>query len=115
MSAKVFERGPMVTYSNNPLQASYRRYVSSEVTADVRESIEHPWIRPEGFNVQLTSRQREVLGMFANGLSAKAIATTMGISVKTVEFHKGEIMKKLGIKTAAELTRFALAQGLTEL
>jgi DNA-binding NarL/FixJ family response regulator len=40
---------------------------------------------------------------------------TMGISVKTVEFHKAEIMKKLGIKTAAELTRFALAQGLTEL
>jgi len=94
---------------------SNRRYVSPEVTADVRESIEHPWIRPEGFNVQLTSRQREVLGMFANGLSAKAIATTLGISVKTVEFHKGEIMKKLGIKTAAELTRFALAQGLTEL
>ena len=94
---------------------SNRPYVSPDVAADVRESIEHPWIRPEGYHVQLTPRQREVLRMCANGLSAKAIATTMGISVKTVEFHKAEIMKKLGIKTAAELTRFALAQGLTEL
>lgn len=94
---------------------SNRRYVSPEVAADVRESIEHPWIRPEGYNVQLTPRQREVLRMFANGLSARAIATTMGISVKTVEFHKAGIIKKLGLKTAAELTKVALAQGLTEL
>ena len=65
-----------------------RRYVSPEVAADVRESIEHPWSRPDGYNVQLTPRQHEVLRMFANGLSAKTIATTMGISVKTVEFHK---------------------------
>jgi len=94
---------------------SDRRYVSAEVAADVRESIEHPWIRPEGYNVQLTPRQQEVLRMFANGLSAKTIATTMGISVKTVEFHKAGILKKLGLKTASDLTRFALVQGLTEL
>ena len=53
--------------------------------------------------------------MLANGLSPHAIATTLGISVKTVEFHKAGIMNKLGIKTIAELTRFALVQGLTEL
>ena len=94
---------------------SHRPYISTEVAADVRESIEHPWVRPEGFNVSLTPRQQVVLGMFANGLSTKAIATTMGISVKTVEFHKAGIMNKLGIKTIAELTRFALVQGLTEL
>ena len=94
---------------------SGRRYVSTEVTADVRESIEHPWIRPEGYNAQLTPRQQEVLRMFVNGLSAKTIATTMGISVKTVEFHKTGIVKKLGLKTASDLTRFALAQGLTQL
>jgi len=94
---------------------SDRRYVSAEVAEDVRESIEHPWIRPEGYNVQLTPRQQEVLRMFANGLSAKTIATTMGISVKTVEFHKAGIVKKLGLKTASDLTRFALAQGLTKL
>lgn len=94
---------------------SNRRYVSAEVAADVRESIEHPWIRPEGYHVRLTPRQQEVLRLLANGLSAKTIATTMSISVKTVEFHKAEIGKKLGLKTTSDLTRFALAQGMTEL
>ena len=94
---------------------SNRRYVSPDVAEDVRESIQHPWIRPEGYNVQLTPRQQEVLRMLANGLPVKTIATTMGISVKTVEFHKAGIVKKLGVKTASDLTRFALAQGLTQL
>jgi DNA-binding NarL/FixJ family response regulator len=94
---------------------NHRSYISTEVPADVRESIEHPWVRPEGFNVSLTPRQQEVLEMFANGLSTKSIATTMGISVKTVEFHKAGIVKKLGLKTASDLTRFALGQGLTQL
>jgi DNA-binding NarL/FixJ family response regulator len=94
---------------------SDRRYVSAEVAADVRESIEHPWIRPEGYNIQLTPRQQEVLRMSANGLSAKMIATAMGISVKTVEFHKAGLVKKLGLKTTSDLTKFALSQGLTKL
>jgi DNA-binding NarL/FixJ family response regulator len=92
-----------------------RRYVSPDVAEDVRESIQHPWIRPKGYNVQLTPRQQGVLRMLANGVPVKTIATTMGISVKTVEFHKAGIVKKLGVKTASDLTRFALAQGLTEL
>lgn len=94
---------------------SDRRYLSPEVAADIRDSIEHPWIRPEGYNVQLTPRQQEVLRLFANGLPTKTIATTIGISVRTVEFHRAGIMKKLGLKTASDLTRFALAQGLTKL
>ena len=53
--------------------------------------------------------------MLANGVPTTAIATALGISVKTVEFHKAAIMNKLGIKTIAELTRFALVQGMTEL
>jgi len=83
---------------------NHRSYISTEVPADVRESIEHPWVRPEGFNVSLTPRQQEVLEMFANGHSTKTIATTMGISVKT-----------LGLKKASDLTRFALGQGLIQL
>ena len=53
--------------------------------------------------------------MYANGISTKAIAATLGISAKTVEFHKAGIMNKLGINTVAELTRFALAKGLIQL
>ena len=94
---------------------NHRLYISPEVSADVRESIEHPWVRPEGFEVSLTPRQQEVLEMFANGISPNTIATTMGITVETVEFHKAGIMKTLGLKTASDLTRFALGQGLTQL
>jgi DNA-binding NarL/FixJ family response regulator len=94
---------------------SDRRYVSPDIAADIREAIEQPWTRPEGFHAQLTLRQREVVRLFANGLSVKAIGKRMGISVRTVEFHKAGIMKKLGLKNASDLTKFALAQGLTEL
>ncbi|HEY6260233.1 MAG TPA: response regulator transcription factor [Nitrospiraceae bacterium] len=94
---------------------SDRRYVSPDIAEDVRDSIQHPWIRPEGYNVQLTPRQQEVLRMLADGLPVKTIAKAMGISVKTVEFHKSGIVKKLGVKTASDLTRFALSQGLTQL
>jgi DNA-binding NarL/FixJ family response regulator len=63
----------------------------------------------------LTPRQREVLQLLAEGLSAKEIATRLGISARTVEFHKYQIMETLGIHTNAELTRFAIKHGLVEL
>jgi len=53
--------------------------------------------------------------MFCDGRSTKEIAATMGICEKTVEFHKAGIVKKIGLKTASDLTRFALAQRLTKL
>jgi DNA-binding NarL/FixJ family response regulator len=93
----------------------HRSYIAAEVPADVRESIEYPWVRPEGFNVSLTPRQQEILEMLANGLSHPTIATRMGISKKTVEFHKAKLVKRLGLKTASDLTKFALGQGLTQI
>jgi DNA-binding NarL/FixJ family response regulator len=60
----------------------------------------------------LTPRQREVLQLIAEGKSAKQIAHILSISVKTVEFHKAAIMDELGIRTTAELTRYALQQGI---
>jgi DNA-binding NarL/FixJ family response regulator len=56
----------------------------------------------------LSTRQREVLQLVAEGHSAKEIAEILGISPKTVEFHKGWIMKKLDLHSTAELTRYAL-------
>jgi DNA-binding NarL/FixJ family response regulator len=56
----------------------------------------------------LTSRQREVLQLIAEGQSAKEIANGLGISAKTAEFHKAGIMEKLGLRTTAELTRYAM-------
>jgi len=62
----------------------------------------------------LTSRQREVLQLLAEGHSVKEIAVILNISAKTVEYHKYRMMEDLGIKTTAELTRYAVKQGITE-
>jgi DNA-binding NarL/FixJ family response regulator len=56
----------------------------------------------------LSARQREVLQLVAEGHSAKEIGSILGISAKTVEFHKGSIMKKLDLHSTAELTRYAI-------
>ena len=63
----------------------------------------------------LTPRQREVLQLLAEGRSAKEIASSLSISVRTVEFHKYQILETLGLHTNAELVHFAIKQGLVEL
>jgi DNA-binding NarL/FixJ family response regulator len=60
----------------------------------------------------LTSRQREVLQLVAEGYTAKEIAQALDLSVKTAVFHKSAIMEKLGLHTTAELTRYALEHGI---
>ncbi|MEO8327253.1 MAG: response regulator transcription factor [Nitrospirota bacterium] len=61
---------------------------------------------------QLTPRQREVLQLIAEGRSTKSIATLLNISIKTIEFHRSNIMETLGMHTIPELTTFAFAHGL---
>ena len=62
----------------------------------------------ELFASHLTPRQREVLQLIAEGKAMKEISATLNISVKTVEFHKSSLMDELGLRTTAELTRYAL-------
>ena len=64
---------------------------------------------------RLTLRQREILRLLADGLSAKQIAHVLDISQRTVESHKYTMMQALGISTSAELVRFALQSGIHEL
>lgn len=56
----------------------------------------------------LTPRQREVLCLVAEGMSAKQIAGVLNISTKTVEFHKAAVMERLGVRSTAQLTRYAV-------
>lgn len=63
----------------------------------------------------LTPRAREVLQLVAEGHSTKQIGMILGVSTKTVECHRQQIKRKLGIRTVAELTRYAIRQGLTPL
>ena len=60
----------------------------------------------------LTPRQREILQLLVEGLSAKEIAATLGISPRTVEFHKYQMMETLDIRTSAALIHFAVRHGL---
>lgn len=60
----------------------------------------------------LTNREREILSLIARGLLNKEIGAQLGISVRTVEAHRDSVVRKLGIRSAAGLTRFAMEQGL---
>lgn len=64
---------------------------------------------------RLTQRQREVLQLVAEGHTTKEIATKLGISVKTAETYRGELMRALGIHDVATLTRYAIRTGLISL
>jgi DNA-binding NarL/FixJ family response regulator len=61
---------------------------------------------------QLTSRQREVLQLLAEGKTGKEIADLLSVSPRTVEFHKYKMMQELGLHSTAELTRYALKHGV---
>jgi DNA-binding NarL/FixJ family response regulator len=81
-------------------------YVSSCVTKDVLASFLTP---PPA---RLSPREREILALVAEGCSAKEIAARLHIAVKTAQFHRTNIMTKLGVHTTAELTKYALGHGI---
>ena len=88
-----------------------KTYVTPLVTQDNEESFLAP---PDHGGVrQLTSRQREVLQLLAEGYLMKQVATIMRITPRTVAFHKYRIMEQFQLKTNADVIQFAMKQGLT--
>jgi DNA-binding NarL/FixJ family response regulator len=73
-----------------------------------------PAARTSVFSV-LTAREREVLQLLAEGKTTKEIAFSLDLSVKTVEAHRQKIMEKSDIHSVAELTKYAIREGLTSL
>ena len=65
--------------------------------------------------LKLSTRECEVLQLIADGKSTKTIAFTMGVCIKTVETHRMNVMKKLDLFSIAELTKYAIREGLTSL
>jgi DNA-binding NarL/FixJ family response regulator len=63
----------------------------------------------------LTGREREVLQLLAEGQDLQQIAEALDLSPKTVEAHRRQLMNKLGLRTVAELTKYAIRHGLTSL
>ena len=91
-----------------------RSYLSESITRQVVDAIAHPDGEvPVGLAV-LTDREREVLQLIAEGLSSKEIASQLGVSLKTVDSHRSNLMEKLDIHKVAGLVKFAVRAGLVE-
>lgn len=86
-------------------------YVAQAIAEPVRRALESKARERPGAE-RLTSRQREVLQLLAEGRTVKEIAFTLNVSPRTVEFHKYRIMEELGVRTTAELVRSAMALGI---
>lgn len=84
-----------------------RTYLTPMVTREVLENLTSPAMLAEP---KLTPRQREVLRRIAQGERLKEIAFALGISVRTVEDHKYQLMRALGVESTADLVRFAIKQ-----
>jgi DNA-binding NarL/FixJ family response regulator len=91
-----------------------RTYVTPLIAGKLLHSYESGTTAQSDAGISLSSRQREVLQLLAEGHSVKEIAIVLNISTKTVEYHKYRMMEDLGIKTMAELIRFAVKQGIAE-
>jgi len=87
-------------------------YLTPAVAGDVIEALRRGEPRAADPATRLTPRQREILQLLAEGRSAKEIAATLGISSRTVEFHKYQMMESLRIHNSAELIHFAIRQGI---
>jgi DNA-binding NarL/FixJ family response regulator len=85
----------------------------SAVTTLVRDYVERGGRGEEQFDV-LTPRELEVLKLIAEAYTSKEIATTLFISIKTVERHRQNILDKLGMRDRVELTRYAIRRGLIQ-
>jgi DNA-binding NarL/FixJ family response regulator len=81
--------------------------VSDAVLSDYRRHVTDPLDL-------LTSREREVLQLIAEGKTNQEIATSLNLSVYTVEAHRGRLMEKLNLHSTGELVRFAVRSGLVD-
>jgi DNA-binding NarL/FixJ family response regulator len=63
----------------------------------------------------LSAREKQILRLIADGQTTKQVAASVGVSAKTVETHRRRMMQKLGVHSIAELTKYALREGITSL
>ena len=87
-----------------------RTYVTPELAPEVLSMLAEPETASAG---KLTPRQREVLRLLTDGRTMKEVAAALGVSPRTVETHKYQAMETLGLKSSAELIRYALEHNLT--
>jgi len=94
--------------------AAGRRYLSAPFSTDRIESYLRRPIGADPYGT-LTSREREVLHLVAEGLTSGEIAKRLFISPRTAESHRANLMRKLGLRSRTDLVRFALQRGIVPL
>ncbi len=90
-----------------------KRYLSPKITSLILDDYLN--LAEEVEPASLSTREREVLQLIAEGKSTRQIADDLNLSVKTIETHRSQIMKKLNVTSLAELTKYAVREGLTSL
>lgn len=108
--------------SDEVLLGAMRRVFAGEYAVDPMFAIEHPqqWLNQsaeeqEQLHERLSKREREVLPLVSLGYSNKEIAERLFISVKTVEVHKANLMRKLKVETFSELLQYSMKHQLIDL
>jgi len=86
-----------------------RQFVSPRIAENVKLNVMASSQRRDGMAIRLTSREREVLQLVAEGHTIRMISAMLEITARTVEFHKTNIMDKLGLRTTADLTQYAIS------
>jgi DNA-binding NarL/FixJ family response regulator len=79
-----------------------------------REKTGHSFTRRDDSTEVLTSREREVIQLLAEGKTSKEVAVALNLSVKTAETHRTNLMRKLGLHSVADLTRYAVRNGIVQ-
>jgi DNA-binding NarL/FixJ family response regulator len=86
-----------------------RQFISPRIAENVKLNVMASSQRRDGSAIRLTSREREVLRLVAEGHTIRVISDMLKITTRTVEFHKTNIMDKLGLRTTADLTQYAIS------
>lgn len=106
------DTGPaeLITAIRTVLQGN--RYVTEKLSAKLESHGLKMEDTPLDLYQSLTTREREILQMVAEGRSSSEVGEKLGISPRTIELHRSRVLKKLGLRNQAELIRYALKRGI---
>jgi DNA-binding NarL/FixJ family response regulator len=91
-----------------------QKYIGADIAEVVLANAVGHWQSQSQSNLPgISSREREVLQLVAEGKSTREIAAALYVSVKTVETHRRQLMSRLNLATIADLTKFAIREGIT--
>lgn len=97
--------------------ANHKSYFTTQASEMVMDGFRRQGAAPEPQDLlrdRLTTREREIVQLLAEGSSSKQVATALGISTKTAETHRANIMRKLDIHSVSELVRYAVRNQIIE-